>query len=191
MYSSPPNKKPLSAMPSPAGDWTDLRRWCSRHLRFGKRGSAGVWKSWLRWSCPVNLLPGAKAAPLPRARNRTGWPAISPGAAWPGWQRSKTLAGELPSSAHAEAQLDDIWLFIARESGSIDTANRVVQSVTDRFWLLARYPRMGRRRSDLSPELRSFAAGDFVIIYSIEEDDMVAIHHVFRGSQDIESLFHF
>ena len=30
-------------------------------------------------------------------------------------------------SSQAEAQLDDIWLYIARESGSIDTAVRIVQ----------------------------------------------------------------
>ncbi len=67
-------------------------------------------------------------------------------------------------SSQAEARLDDIWLYIARESGSVDTAIRIVQEISDRFWLLAKQPRMGRRRPDLSPELRSFAAGDYVIL---------------------------
>ena len=92
-------------------------------------------------------------------------------------------------SARAEAQLDDIWLHIARESGSVDTAIRIVQNICNRFWLLAAQPRMGRRRPDLSPELRSFAAGDYVILYSIAQDDMVEIHYVFHGSQDIGSFF--
>jgi toxin ParE1/3/4 len=73
-------------------------------------------------------------------------------------------------SSRAEAQLDDIWLYIARESGSVNTAVRIVQNISDRFLLLAKQPRMGRRRPDLSPELRSFAAGDYVILYSIEYD---------------------
>ncbi len=94
-------------------------------------------------------------------------------------------------SAQAEAQLDDIWLHIARESGSIDTAIRIVQSISDRFWLLAKQPRMGRRRPDLSPELRSFTVADCVILYSIEDHDVVQIHYVFHGSQDIESFFHY
>jgi hypothetical protein len=34
----------------------------------------------------------------------------------------------------AEAELDDIWLHIARESGSIDIATRVLECITDRFW---------------------------------------------------------
>ena len=63
-------------------------------------------------------------------------------------------------SSQAEAQLDDIWLYIAHESGSVDAAIRPVQNLGDRFWLLAKQPRLGRGRPDLSPELRSFAAGD-------------------------------
>ena len=92
-------------------------------------------------------------------------------------------------SAEAEAQLDDIWLYVARESGSVEVATRVVENISDRFWLLARHPRMGRRRLDLSAELRSFGAGNYVVVYSIEDDDVVMIHYVFRGSQDIESFF--
>jgi hypothetical protein len=38
------------------------------------------------------------------------------------------------ASSQAEAQLDDIWLSIARESGSIDTAIRIVQNISERFW---------------------------------------------------------
>ena len=97
-------------------------------------------------------------------------------------------------SPQAETQLDDIWLYIARESGSIDTAIRIVQKISVRFWLLAKYPRMGRQRPDLSPELRSFAVADYVIVYSIETNEAgendVHIHYVFHGGQDIESFFH-
>jgi toxin ParE1/3/4 len=91
-------------------------------------------------------------------------------------------------SAQAEAQLDGIWLFIARESGSIDAATRMVHGITDRFWLLATHPRMGRRRPELSGELRSFTAGDYVILYSIEGENVMLIHCVLHGKQDIESL---
>jgi toxin ParE1/3/4 len=93
-------------------------------------------------------------------------------------------------SSEAEGKLDDIWLYVARESGSVDTAIRIVQNISDRFWLLARNPRMGRRRPELSPELRSFAAGDYVVLYSIEDEDVVLIHSVFHGRRDIQSLFH-
>lgn len=48
---------------------------------------------------------------------------------------------------------------------------------------------MGRRRPDLAPDLRSFAAGDYVILYSVDQDDTVQIHYVFHGSKDIQSFF--
>jgi plasmid stabilization system protein ParE len=42
-----------------------------------------------------------------------------------------------------------------------------LDNISDRFWLLAKQPRMGRRRPDLTAALQSFAAGDYVILYSI------------------------
>ena len=44
---------------------------------------------------------------------------------------------------------------------------------------------MGRARDDLRAGLRSFAVGQYVIIYAIENED-VEILHVFHGRQDIE-----
>jgi len=41
----------------------------------------------------------------------------------------------------AEAELDGIWLYIVRESGSVELATRVVEGITQRFWLLARFGR--------------------------------------------------
>lgn len=47
---------------------------------------------------------------------------------------------------HAEADLDDIWYYVAKESASMDVANHLVDSLTDRFLLLARFPYLGRNR---------------------------------------------
>ena len=88
----------------------------------------------------------------------------------------------------AEAELDDIWLYVARESGSIEIANRLIDIITQRFRLLAQHPQIGRRRDhDLRPGLRSFPVGEYVIIYRIEGDEALIIH-VMRGSRDIEGL---
>jgi plasmid stabilization system protein ParE len=46
-------------------------------------------------------------------------------------------------SPEAKAELDGIWIHIARESGSTDIATRVVESITKRFWWLVRHPYMG------------------------------------------------
>jgi toxin ParE1/3/4 len=88
----------------------------------------------------------------------------------------------------AETELDDIWFYISRESDSLEIANRLITTITDRFWLLARNPQVGRRRdSDLRPGLRSFPVGEYVIIYRVEDDDAIILH-VIRGSRDIEGL---
>jgi toxin ParE1/3/4 len=74
------------------------------------------------------------------------------------------------------------------KSGSMNTADRLVDSITDRFYLLATHPNIGRARDeDLRPRLRSFPVGEYVIIYRVEEGD-VLILHVLRGSRDIEAL---
>lgn len=88
-----------------------------------------------------------------------------------------------------EAELDDIWYYTAKQSQSIEAADRLIDSIIDRLLLLARYPHMGRRRvMDLRPGLRSFPVGEFVIIYRVEGQD-VLILHIVRGTRDIRELF--
>ena len=88
----------------------------------------------------------------------------------------------------AEAELDDIWYYPAKESQSIEVADRVIDSITERFFLLATYPHLGRRRDeDLRPGLRSFPVGEYVIIHRVEGEDLLILH-VIRGSRDIEAL---
>jgi toxin ParE1/3/4 len=88
----------------------------------------------------------------------------------------------------AEADLDNIWYYVAKESGSIEIADRLIDSISARFYLLAAHPHLGRRRDeDLRPGLRSFPVGEYVIIYRLEEEDALILH-VLRGSRNIESL---
>jgi toxin ParE1/3/4 len=88
----------------------------------------------------------------------------------------------------AEQDLDALWYYVAKESGSIETADRLVDAITQRFMLLARNPRIGRRRDDeLRPGLRSFPVGEYIILYRIEADD-VLILRVIRGGRNIEAL---
>jgi len=85
----------------------------------------------------------------------------------------------------ARADLSNIWTYIVRESGNVAAADGVVDAIAERFFLLSRYPRIGRPRDDLRPGLRSFAVGQYVIVYTVEDED-VEILHVFHGRQDIE-----
>ena len=60
----------------------------------------------------------------------------------------------------AEVELDEIWFWTAKESGSIEIADRLIDSLTERFFMLGRHPHVGRPRDDdLRPGLRSFPVG--------------------------------
>ena len=90
-------------------------------------------------------------------------------------------------SPQVETELDEIWLYIATESSSIDVADRVVKSITEQFLLLLKHPFLGRRRHDLRPSLRSVTVGSYIIIYRVEGDE-VRILHVMHGRRDIKDL---
>lgn len=92
-------------------------------------------------------------------------------------------------SPEAESELDQIWLYIAEANGSIDRANRTIDDIFDRFWILARHPYLGRPRDhDLRQNLRSLAVDEYVVFYRIDDDATVLILHVIHGKRDIESL---
>jgi plasmid stabilization system protein ParE len=55
---------------------------------------------------------------------------------------------------------------------------------------LTRDPYIGRRRdADFHLGLRSFPAGDYLILHRIAEDGVVLILHVVHGSQDLATMF--
>lgn len=52
-------------------------------------------------------------------------------------------------SPRAESDLDDIWYFVAKESSSVEVANRLIDAITERFFLLSGFVYIGRSREDL------------------------------------------
>jgi hypothetical protein len=38
-----------------------------------------------------------------------------------------------------EIDLDDIWLYVAKESGSIETANHLIDTIADRFLVIGNF----------------------------------------------------
>jgi len=89
----------------------------------------------------------------------------------------------------AESDLDDIWLYVAMESGSLEVASRLIDSITDRFCFLAGFPHAGRSRDrDFGTGVRSFPAGEYVIVYCVEGPD-VFILRVVHGKRELEMLF--
>jgi toxin ParE1/3/4 len=91
-------------------------------------------------------------------------------------------------SARAEADLDDIWYYVAKESGSIEIATRLIDTITDRFFVLTGFPYIGRARDVFGPGCRSVTVGEYVIVYCIENEDALVLR-VVHGRRDLEALF--
>jgi toxin ParE1/3/4 len=92
-------------------------------------------------------------------------------------------------SPQAEADLEEIWYYVATQSGTVEAADRSIDSLTHRFFLLASHPYIGRvRDEDFGSGSRSFPVGDYVIVYRVEGED-VWILRVAHGRRDIEALF--
>ena len=80
----------------------------------------------------------------------------------------------------------EIALRIARDNP--DAADRWMELIDEKFRLLAQMPELGRKRFDLSPELRSLAAGNYVIFYRPVSDGIQVIR-VLHGARDIPAIF--
>jgi toxin ParE1/3/4 len=91
-------------------------------------------------------------------------------------------------ASRAEADLDAIWIYVASKSGSMDVANRLIDALTERFFLLTNFPQAGRRRdAEFGSGVRSFPVGEYIILYLVEDAD-VLILRVLHGSRDLEDL---
>jgi toxin ParE1/3/4 len=92
-------------------------------------------------------------------------------------------------SPQARADLDELWLYMAKESGSETLATRVVGAMADKFALFSRFPFIGRTlESAQRPNVRSFPVDKHVIFYSIRPNE-IRILRVIHASQDAWSVF--
>jgi toxin ParE1/3/4 len=92
-----------------------------------------------------------------------------------------------PHQSPSRSGLDDIWYYIATESSSIEVAERMLDAINHQFALLSKHPLLGRSRDELRPGLRSITVGAYVVLYRIENEDVVILH-VLQGRRDIRSV---
>lgn len=65
----------------------------------------------------------------------------------------------------AQRDLDDIWLYVARESSSIETADAQIDALPAMFLLVSSHPRIGRTWDQgLRLGLRRIPVGDYLVI---------------------------
>lgn len=86
----------------------------------------------------------------------------------------------------AEQDLLEIWSYIARDNP--DAADRFIDLLTEKCELLAESPEIGRRREELSPRLRSFPVGRYVIFYQIAERG-IEVARILSSYRDLGQFF--
>jgi toxin ParE1/3/4 len=84
-------------------------------------------------------------------------------------------------SANAQEDLDQIFVYWAKRV-SVETADRLIDRITDRFWLLGEYPQAGRLCGEIAPKVRSFPAGKYIIYYRTTRRS-TEILHVFHSAR--------
>jgi toxin ParE1/3/4 len=86
----------------------------------------------------------------------------------------------------AEADLEEVWRYVAQ--GGEARADQFLDKILNQCRQLAEFPRMGRARENLAPNLRSFPVKKYVIFYR-PVDDTIEIVRILHGARDIESIF--
>ena len=84
-------------------------------------------------------------------------------------------------SVLAEQDLEEVWFYVA-EDASPATADRLIDSIFDRFELLGEQPAIGRLRPEFGAGVRSFVVESHVI-YDRHDGDVV-IARVLHGRRD-------
>jgi toxin ParE1/3/4 len=86
----------------------------------------------------------------------------------------------------ARQDFDEIWLHIAEDNPT--AADHFLDTLYEKFMLVAGQPLLGRLRPELAPGLRSFPVGNYVIFYRPTQDG-IEVARVLHGVRDIDALF--
>ncbi len=90
-------------------------------------------------------------------------------------------------TASAEADLLDLWLYIAEDNPQ--AADNTVDSIYRSAQQLAGQPMMGRARPELAAGLRSFPTQTPYILFHLPDDDGgIIVVRVLHHARDIEAI---
>jgi len=89
-------------------------------------------------------------------------------------------------TAQAEEDLIDIWLYIAQDNQT--AADKLLDTLAQKFLILAENPGIGSMRQGIAPEFRCFPVGNYLILYRAIPGG-VEIVRVVYGSRLLSSLY--
>ena len=90
-------------------------------------------------------------------------------------------------SENAERDLDEILAYWA-EHASPEIADRIIDKITDRFWLLGEHPGAGKASEGIAAGVKCFPPGKYLIYYRATRRG-TDILHVFHGVRDQRKAF--
>jgi toxin ParE1/3/4 len=90
-------------------------------------------------------------------------------------------------SRSAGRDLDGIFVYWATRAG-LAVADRLIENITGRFWLLGEYPEAGRSADEIAPDVKCFPAGKYLIYYRRAKRG-IEILHIFHGARDQKRAF--
>jgi toxin ParE1/3/4 len=85
-------------------------------------------------------------------------------------------------SEEAEQDLDEIFLFWANRA-SLQAADRIIDRITERFWLLGEHLDAGNSAGNIARGVKCFPAGKYLIYYRNTRRG-TDILHIFHGARD-------
>jgi toxin ParE1/3/4 len=85
----------------------------------------------------------------------------------------------------AEADLLEIWLYVAQESPR--AADRLLDRIEARCRLLANNPRLGRARPEIAPDARAWLVGRYLVLYR-EQNDGIEVVRVVHGARRVDQI---
>ena len=85
----------------------------------------------------------------------------------------------------AEADLLEIWLYVAQDSPR--AADRLLDRIETQCRLLADNPRLGRARPEIAPDARAWKVGRYLVLYR-EQGDGIEVVRVVHGARRIERI---
>jgi toxin ParE1/3/4 len=85
-------------------------------------------------------------------------------------------------SKAAERDLEEILAYWS-ERVSVVISDRLLDAITERFWLLGEYPEAGRPCDEIAAGVKSFPAGKYLIYYR-RGSQGIEILHIFHGARD-------
>lgn len=96
------------------------------------------------------------------------------------------MHGEVLRTPQVRLDPCDIWEYIAEDN--VAAADQVLDEIDAKGRFLAGMPELGRLREELSPRLRSWVVGNYVICYRPHTDGIEVIRAL-HGRRDFPALF--